>query len=122
MHFQSQIDTEQEKGKERDILWINEGMPPKKRLADEKKGSAKGSTFTHPASSKVIERPHAYQEGNEIDKVLDFHWPCIRKNLCAQLFEEGGEHHESRPIVFKVIACDGYGAMLGPHRVGLQRV
>src|SRR5215212_185929 len=100
MHFQSQIDTEQEKGKERNILWINEGMPPKKRLTDEKKGSAKGSTLTHPASSEVIERPHAYQEDNEIDKVLDFHRPCTRKNLCSRFFEEAGEHHERRAIVF----------------------
>ena len=92
-------------------------MSPKKWLSKEKKGRAKCSILTHPLSGKMVERPNSNQERNEIDEVLYVHCLHSREDLYSHLFDDGREHHESRAIVFKMVAGDGNGAMLRPGNV-----
>src|ERR1044071_5877073 len=101
MHSHPKMETQQEKREQWNVLGIDEGMTPENWLSHEEQGCANRGLLSHPSGGQMIKRPHAKQEHNEVDKVLDIHWLQAWKDLFSRLFEEGCEHHESRTIIFK---------------------
>src|SRR5215217_1571723 len=89
-------------------------MTPENRLRYEEQGCADCRILSHPPGSQMIKCPHAKQEHNEIDKVLDIHGLQVWQDLFPRFFKEGCEHHERRTVIFKTITGDRNSSMLRP--------